>query len=99
MFGLAKRNSPSLPLTSRPIAFTWLLSALFLVVLPHVTRMPLWVTLSFACLSAYRLLHDRAGWQLPSRWVGALLAMLTIGGIAASFTVSASRRAAIALLR
>ena len=98
MFGFARRAAPAQPSPPRPLAFTWLLSALFLVVLPHVSRLPLWVTLSFCCLSGYRLLHDHAAWRLPSKWVGALLALGTICGIAISFSMLASRRAAIALL-
>lgn len=98
MFGFAKRAAPSQPSTPRPLAFSWLLSALFLVVLPHVGRLPLWVTLSFCCLSGYRLLHDHAAWRLPPKWIGALLALVTVCGIAISFNMPASRRAAIALL-
>jgi transglutaminase-like putative cysteine protease len=98
MFKFAKRAAPSQPLTPRPLAFTWLLCALFLVVLPHISRLPLWVTLSFCCLSGYRLLHDHAAWRLPPKWIGGLLALGTICGIAVSFNMPASRRAAIALL-
>lgn len=98
MFGFARRAAPSQSAPPRPLAFTWLLSALFLVVLPHVSRLPLWVTLSFFCLSGYRLLHDHAGWRLPAKWISALLALGTMCGIAVSFNMPASRRAAIALL-
>lgn len=98
MFGFTKRATQPQPAMQRPIAFTWLLCALFLVVLPHVTRLPLWVMLAFCCLSAYRLLHDHAAWRLPPKWIGTLLALGTIFGIAISFNTPASRRAAIALL-
>ncbi|MEE8301239.1 MAG: DUF3488 domain-containing protein, partial [Candidatus Tectomicrobia bacterium] len=98
MFGWLKHHASPAPLTQRPMAFTWLLSALTLAVLPHVTRMPLWITLSFLCLCGYRLLHDRARWRLPSRWLVGLLAVVAICGIMASFTVPTGRRAAIAFL-
>jgi transglutaminase-like putative cysteine protease len=100
MFGFAKAKRAALlqPAMSRPVAFTWLLCALFLVVLPHVARLPLWVMLVFCCFSGYRLLHDHAAWRLPPKWVSALFALIAVCGITINFDMPATRRAAIALL-
>lgn len=59
----------------------WLVSALLLVLLPHLWRFPLW--LSFGCLSliAWRLLYELRGWPLPGRGARWLLTMLGIGSV------------------
>jgi transglutaminase-like putative cysteine protease len=98
MFGLPKRSTPSVPFHDHPVACTWLLAALALVILPHVARMPLWITLTVCCLGIYRLLHDHLHWRLPPRWLVILFALFTVFGITASFGAPTGRRAAIAFL-
>ncbi len=98
MFGPSPHHDPAISLHGRPAAFTWLLCALMLVILPHVTRMPLWITCTALCLCLYRLMHDHMHWRLPSRGLGVLCALLLAGSILVSFGVPPGRRAAIAFL-
>jgi transglutaminase-like putative cysteine protease len=98
MLGLSPRNAPSIPLDSRPVAYTWLLIALALIILPHVPRMPLWITFAVCCLGMYRLMHDHVHWRLPSRWLITLASLLALFGIMVSFGAPTGRRAAIAFL-
>lgn len=98
MFGLSKRTVVSVPCQDRPVAFTWLVCTLAFVVMPHVARLPLWITLATFCLGVYRLLHDHLRWRLPPRWVATALALVAVLGILGSFGTLAGRRAAIAFL-
>jgi transglutaminase-like putative cysteine protease len=98
MFGLPKHHPAPAPLRCYPLACTWLVVVLLLVILPHVTRLPAWISLLVLCCGVYRLLHDHLRWHLPPRWMMFLLAMLTTLGIVASFGVSTGRRAALAFL-
>jgi transglutaminase-like putative cysteine protease len=85
-------------LPPRPVAFTWLLLALVAVIMPHILRVPVWITLAVFCLWGYRLLHDHLHWRLPPQWLVTLLAFAAIFGIVTSFGTFAGRRPAIASL-
>jgi transglutaminase-like putative cysteine protease len=98
MLGLPPQSTPPLPWQPRPLAFTWLLLALGLVIVPHITRVPLWITLVVGCFGAYRLLHDHRHWKLPPRWLVTLLAVSAIFGIMASYGTLVGRHTAIAFL-
>lgn len=98
MFGLVQRNVSSIPFHGRPVAFSWLLFALTLVIVPHVPRMPPWIMLSVLCLGMYRLMHDYMHWRLPPRWLNVLFVVFSILGIMTSFSVPTGRRPAIAFL-
>jgi transglutaminase-like putative cysteine protease len=98
MLGLRQHNSPPLPLQQRPAAFTWLLFALALVVVPHSPHVPLWITLVVCCLGMYRLLHDQRHWKLPPRWLVTVLAVGAMCGLMASFGTIVGRRTATAFL-
>jgi transglutaminase-like putative cysteine protease len=87
-----------MPFQERPIAFTWLVLTLALVILPHVTRVPLWITLAVLCLGGYRLLHEHLYWRLPPAWVVVLLVLLAVFGIMVSLGVPIGRHAGLALL-
>ena len=46
----------------------WLLGAAVVVLLPHVPRFPLWLSVVLAALFAWRFLMVRRAWPAPGRW-------------------------------
>ena len=46
----------------------WLLGAAVVVLLPHVPRLPVWLTVVLAVLFALRFLVLQRAWPLPNRW-------------------------------
>ncbi|MBT6891152.1 MAG: DUF3488 domain-containing transglutaminase family protein [Gammaproteobacteria bacterium] len=49
-----------------------LLVALAMVILPHVVRLPIWITLICVACCAWRIMVFRGLWSYPGRWVKAL---------------------------
>ncbi|MBT5725059.1 MAG: DUF3488 domain-containing protein, partial [Gammaproteobacteria bacterium] len=49
-----------------------LLVALAMVILPHVVRLPIWITLICVACCAWRVMVFRGLWSYPGRWVKAL---------------------------
>ncbi len=49
-----------------------LLVALALVILPHVVRLPVWITLLCVACCAWRIMVFRGHWSYPGKWVKAL---------------------------
>lgn len=76
----------------------WLLGALFLVVIPHLLRLPLWLSLSCLAAFGWRLLHELRGHDLPHRMVRYLLVFLGIGSVAALYRTLIGPDAGVALL-
>jgi transglutaminase-like putative cysteine protease len=76
----------------------WLLLALVMVNLPHVERVPWWITLLAAALLACRLCITLYGMRLPRKWLLLLLAAGAVGGIYISYGRILGRDSGIALL-
>ncbi len=77
----------------------WMLSALALAVLPHVLHMPIWVTLFFALLLAWRYASAYYQWQLPNQWLRLGLAVILLIGVVLSYrSLTIGRDAGVALL-
>ncbi|NNG11985.1 MAG: DUF3488 domain-containing protein, partial [Halobacteria archaeon] len=77
---------------------TWLLAAVVLVVLPHLPRMPGWITLLAVGVGLFKLLLLRRPWYQPPR---VLLALLTLAASAAVFfyySTLLGKQAGVALL-
>ncbi len=77
---------------------TWLLAAVVLVVLPHLPRMPGWITLFAIGVGLFKLLLLRRPWHQPPRM---LLALLTVAASAAVFfyySTLLGKQAGVALL-
>jgi transglutaminase-like putative cysteine protease len=51
----------------------WLLGAAVVVLLPHVPRLPLWLSVVLAMLFGWRFLMLQHAWPVPSRWLRWLL--------------------------
>ncbi|WP_210396434.1 transglutaminase TgpA family protein [Motiliproteus sediminis] len=54
-------------------AMTWLLVAMFAGIIPHVDRLPIWVTLVCLLCGGWRIMVYRGRWALPGGWLRALL--------------------------
>ncbi|MDH3526175.1 MAG: hypothetical protein OEM43_01545 [Gammaproteobacteria bacterium] len=77
---------------------TWLLAAVALVVLPHLPRMPWWITLFAVGVGLFKLLLLRRQRHQPPR---VLLALMTVAGSAGVFfyySTLLGKQAGVALL-
>ena len=78
-------------------AHGWLLLSALLVVLPHVPRLPLWITLFAAGLGVVHLLRQRSGRRL-SRWLVIGLTLTGTAGVFLYYRTLLGRDAGVALL-
>jgi len=76
----------------------WLLGALFLVTVPHLLRMPPWLSLGCSGVFIWRLLHEVRGIDLPGKWLRLSLVVLGIGSVLAVHHSVAGREPGVALL-
>ena len=76
----------------------WLTASLVLVLVPHVIRMPVWVSLGFIGLAYWRLQHVFRGVKLPGRWTRLLLSIAIVVGVFLSYGTLFGRSAGIAAL-
>jgi transglutaminase-like putative cysteine protease len=76
----------------------WLLAALFMVLLPHLLRMPPWLSLLCVALFGWRLAHELKGWALPRRTLRWLLTFVAFVLVALQFKSVVGRDAGVALL-
>ena len=75
----------------------WLLLAASLVILPHVPRLPVWVTLLAAGLGTVHLLMQRNRWRM-SRWLVTGLTLTGTGGVFLYHQTLLGRDAGVTLL-
>ena len=59
----------------------WMLGALALALAPTVTRLPPWVSASFAIAALWRLAVQHYGWRLPPGWLRLALAIMGVLGV------------------
>ncbi len=73
--------------TSQPVRLLhlgWLATGITLAMLPHVTRIPIWVSVMFLVLTGWRLSGPLLNWPLPNRRRRSLvLAQYVLAGIGA----------------
>ncbi|MCW8919511.1 MAG: DUF3488 and transglutaminase-like domain-containing protein [Gammaproteobacteria bacterium] len=81
-----------------PSSRLWLLAALFLVLLPHLWRMPVALSLASLGVFGWRLAHELKGWPLPRRALRWLLTLLAFAAVALLFKSVVGRDAGVALL-
>ncbi len=77
---------------------TWLLAAMAFVILPHVPRLPIWVSLTCAGAGVLRWWIARHGWRTPPWWVMAILAVAVSAGALAEFRRLIGREVGVTLL-
>lgn len=93
-------NRP-VPEAQRPLpgaTLAWLMSALALALVPHLARLPLWISALALGLGALRWLLHRRGAALPPRWLVLLLALLGALGVYAYYGTLLGKNAGVALL-
>ena len=76
----------------------WLIAALFLVLLPHLLRMPVWLSLACIGIFGWRLAHEMKGWSLPRRPLRMAITLLAFTAVALLFKTVIGRDAGVALL-
>lgn len=76
----------------------WLLLSQFVLLLPHVQRLPWWVLLVYGCCTVWRIMVYQGRWSLPPGYVKFALAVLSFGGIYQSYGTVVGLEATVALL-
>jgi transglutaminase-like putative cysteine protease len=82
---------------SKPLIYGLLLSIL-MVIAPHASHLPLWVSSLCAALLLWRAYLTFSGNALPARWLLMLITVASLGGIAINFHTLFGREAAVTLL-
>lgn len=75
-----------------------LIACLALVIAPHLTRVPVWVSLFVGVVLAWQLLAAVRGWRPANRWLRLGLATLAFAGVYASFGRVNGQEAGVTLL-
>lgn len=88
------RHDPPAPGTT----LYWLLAALVWTLLPHLFRLPVWITGLTLALGVGRLLIYRRGLRLPPRWLLIAIALAGAFGVIAQYGTLLGRDAGVALL-
>ncbi|HED16253.1 MAG TPA: DUF3488 domain-containing protein [Gammaproteobacteria bacterium] len=78
--------------------FNWLLATLSVVLLPHVTHIPLWVSLTWIAIAFWRYVIARYKYKLPSALVRLTLVLTAIIAVVAQFGTLLGRDAGVSLL-
>jgi len=76
----------------------WLVGSLLLVVAPHATRAPWWLTLLTLCLYGWRIYYALNRAPLPSRWLVLGVAAVAMLGVWIEFRTLFGRQSGILLL-
>ena len=76
----------------------WLAVSLSMVLVPHIPRMPVWVSVSFVILALWRVANAIYTIGLPNRWYRVLLSLAITIGVLLSFGTLFGREAGIAAL-
>ena len=62
-------------------SLAWLLCAQAAVIAPHITRLPVWVTLVSAACIGWRVMVHQGRWNYPVRWTKVLFVVAGMAGI------------------
>jgi len=81
-----------------PRDMAWLVASLVLVIAPHATRAPWWLTLLTLCLYGWRLYFSLNRGPLPSRWLVLGVAAVAMLGVWIEFRTLFGRQSGILLL-
>ncbi|MFT7321812.1 transglutaminase TgpA family protein [Congregibacter sp.] len=66
-------------------ALLWIIAAQALLLLPHLSRLPVWVAAVYLLAFVWRVQAFRGRMELPGRWLKVVLAVAAAGGIVLSF--------------
>ena len=93
------RRKPKMPVVPLPAqAWPWLLLALALVLVPHMSRLPLWLSGLVIVVGLWRGWSAWQGKSLPGRWLLLPLTLLVVAGLFFSFRTLLGRDPGVALL-
>ncbi|MEX1032657.1 MAG: DUF3488 and transglutaminase-like domain-containing protein [Cellvibrionaceae bacterium] len=59
----------------------WLLGAQTLLIIPHLSRLPIWMLLAWFIVVVWRVQIFRGRWPFPNRWIKGLIVALCIMGL------------------
>ena len=76
----------------------WLLLAQFVLILPHIERLPWWVLLVYFFCAAWRFMIFKGRWSYPAKWLKVLMALLCCLGIYQSYMTWLGLEPMVALL-
>lgn len=76
----------------------WLVLSLLLVLLPHLSRLPLWLAGASLAVIIWRLVRDYRDWPLPGKALRTILTLLGIGTVVLLFRTIIGRDPGSALL-
>ncbi len=79
-------------------ALVWIIATQFVVLLPHVGRLPLWVPAIYLAAALWRVMVYKGRWSFPGSWLKSLLAVLCFGGIALEYRSIMDLEPTVALL-
>ncbi|MBF0275729.1 MAG: DUF3488 domain-containing protein [Nitrospinae bacterium] len=80
------------------ISLAWLLASMGVVILPHVVRLPLWITITCSICLIWRILVFQGKWSYPHKHVKSLIAFAGALGIIFSYGTLVLVEAFVALL-
>lgn len=73
-----------------------LIFTLILMLAPHISRLPVWISLVAGGLFAWRLLALRSGWRMPNRIILSVLTILISAGLLFNFRTLFGREVGVA---
>jgi len=81
-----------------PWSFNWLALSGLLVLIPHTTRIPAWLSLVFVATMAWQWVSIQRGWRLPGRIVRLVFTAVLLVGVFKEFGTLLGRDAGTGLL-
>lgn len=76
----------------------WLVLSLLLVLLPHLSRLPVWLAAASLAVLVWRLMRDHRDWPLPGKGLRIVLTLAGIGAVVMVFRTILGHEAGTALL-
>jgi transglutaminase-like putative cysteine protease len=81
-----------------PWSFTWLSVSGALVILPHVSRIPIWLSMVFFAAMAWRWVVIHRGWPNPNRLIRLVFTLALIAAVFKEFGTLLGREAGTGLI-
>jgi len=66
-------------------ALVWIIATQFVVLLPHIARVPVWVPLVYLAAALWRIMVYRGRWSFPGGLTKSLLTVACFGGVVLNF--------------
>ena len=79
-------------------ALVWIILSQFALLLPHLTRVPLWLLLIYLLAAFWRIMVYQGRWSLPGSYTKAVLAVTCFGGIGLHYRTLIGLEPTVALL-